>query len=767
MNRTSATVLALTLILGIPATASAQGTRADYERAEKFLPGNMNRLAYGHSIDPRWLGNGDKLWFIAQTRAGRLYQLVDIPTRQIKPLFDHNKLAAALANASGKTVDPASLPIAVDRVADDLSSIDFSAFDVAWRYSIASDSCESRGTPQPAGPEIFTSPDGKWELFASGFNLFLRATGANSSRQLTTDGSFEQPYATEVPGPQQMVREGRTDITWPTHAAWSPDSRTILTWQLDIRGAGQLSFTQATPPDGVRPRTFTYLYPLPGDAAPVARMVVIDRDSGRITPLAIDPLPILYYGSPWPQPQWSRDGSSLLHAHVNRGWTNFTISVIDPETGAARALFNEASTTCMDPGNGLVLREFDGGKQILWRSDRDGYDHLYRYDRQTGALLGQVTKGPWMVLDVLDIDESAGMIYFTAVGREAGRDPYLRHLYRCRFDGSGVELLTPENAEHWVWLRPGGTYFVDLCSQVPGETVTRVRDRNGAAVMELQRADVADLTALGWKAPEYFVLPGRDGKTPIYGCIYRPTNFDPSRNYPVIDEVYSGPHHVQTPRTLAAIFRVHGQSIAELGFIVVYIDGMGTANRSKAYQDVSYKNLVDGGFPDHIAVLKQLAAKYPYMDLDRVGVYGYSAGGYNTAQALLSFGDFYKVGVAASGNYDHRMDKAWWNELWMGYPVTQPYIDQSCITRAPNLKGKLMLAHGELDDNVPPYVAYRLADALMKADKEFEFMIVPNAHHNLTLDKTFIRRRWDFFVKHLLGKEPQQDYVITTLGGSR
>ena len=410
-------------------------------------------------------------------------------------------------------------------------------------------------------------------------------------------------------------------------------------------------------------------------------------------------------------------------------------------------------------------RVLGDGAEVLWSSERDGWNHLYLYDGATGEVKRRLTSGKWVVRDLARVDEESRAVYFTAGGREAGRDPYLRHLYRVGMDGGEVTLLTPENAEHAVDFSFSGRFFVDTYSRADTMPVSVLRrSDDGEVVMELEKADIERLLATGWKWPEPFKGKARDGQTDIYGIIWRPSNLDPSQKYPVVELIYAGPHGSFVPKTFRAYLNM-SQAIAELGFISVQIDGLGTNHRGKEFGDFSYENLGDGGIPDHIALMRQMAEEYPYIDLDRVGIWGGSAGGYGSTHAILMHPDFYKVAVSTSGNHDHRMDKASWNEMWMGFPLDDHYIQQSNVTNAHRLEGKLFLAHGELDDNVPVSATLQVVDALIKANKDFDLLIMPGRFHGLG-GPYFNRKRWDYFVEHLLGVEPPAGYEIGAGNGA-
>ena len=408
-----------------------------------------------------------------------------------------------------------------------------------------------------------------------------------------------------------------------------------------------------------------------------------------------------------------------------------------------------------------MTRAINDGRERIWSSERDGWNHFFLYDTQTGAVKNQITKGDWVIRAIDYVDEKARVLYFSAGGRESGRDPYLRAVYKVNLDGSGLTLLTSENADHAVSFSPDGKYFVDAFSRVDLPTVSVVRSaQDGHIVMPLEKADVSKLTAMGWKFPEPFKAKAADGQTDLYGVIWRPTNFDPSKKYPVVENIYTGPQGAFVPKTFAA-YHNQQQAIAELGFITVFVDGRGTALRSRPFRAFAYHNLGFGaGGDDHITVFKQMAAKYPYMDLTRVGVWGHSAGGYDSTHAILTHPEFYKVAVSSAGCHDNRMDKATWNEQWMGWPVDKNYEEVSNYTLAPHLRGKLFLAHGDVDENVPMPATIKLVDALVKSNKDFDFLIMPNRPHGFGNDPYFVRRRWDYFVKNLLGVDPPSDFQI-------
>jgi dipeptidyl-peptidase 4 len=422
-------------------------------------------------------------------------------------------------------------------------------------------------------------------------------------------------------------------------------------------------------------------------------------------------------------------------------------------------VIREKSEHYVDPGETFFRILHETG-DVLWTSERDGWNHLYLSNFKNDELHGQLTQGPWVVRQIVEVDEKARRVHFLANGREKNEDPYQTHLYTVGFDGKGLTLLTQENASHAVNISPDKTYFVDNFSRpdLPAQSVLR-RTKDGSQVRVLEQTDVSELAKAGWKYPELFQGKAKDGATDLYGLIWKPSNFDPTKKYPIVEMVYTGPQAFFIPKTLGAALRNPQQQMAELGFITVMVDGRGTTGRSRAFHEFSYRNL-GGAFEDHVEMIKQMAAKFSYMDATRVGVYGTSAGGYGAAHAMLAFPDFYKVGVSISGDHDARLDKAWWNELYQGYPVGADYAEQSNVTMADRLKGQLLIEHGDIDDNVHVVETMRFADALIKANKNFDMLIVPNMYHGEGGNPYLIRRRWDYFVQHLLGVTPSADFAV-------
>ena len=740
------------LMIGSPVSAEdEQLPAAVYARAEAVIPQHIGKLIYGTSVRPKWIGETSRFQFEKRTPAGREYWAVDAVAGTMQPLFDHDALIKALA------VDRKKLRLTELEVDAKTGALRFQQDGKGWQYDPKTNALTAYSAPADKG---LVSPDGAWRAFVRDGNLFVVSVTDGREKQLTTDGSVDAPYATPVMDPKIMVAQAtQTPVVEPA-LSWSPDSRRIATFRLSQEGARRLAIVQSSPPDGDKPRMFTYVYPLPGDpAVPLAKGVFFQVDTGKRVDMTLAAEPMLYYLAP--EFTWTADSKAVLERVTERGYKALQLYRVDAETGASSLLSEDRSDTYVDFWSHFW--SYDGKSDtVYWTADNTGFLQTYAIDARTGARR-QITSGDWRVREVAGIDQSAGKLLIVGTGREAGRDPYLRHIYAVPKKGGALRLLTPEPLDHDVSVSPDGRYFVDNMSliNVPTRSVLR-RSSDGRIVKELGRADITAFTAAGYRLPEPFQALAADGKTPIYGAIFKPADFDPGKRYPIIEEMYTGPQIVSmTAKSFEAGLMSRGQnSLAQLGVIALTIDGRGVAGRSRAFQQPSYKNLHAVGLDDHIAGIRAMAAKNPWMDVSRVGIHGYSAGGYDVVKAMTERPDFYKVGLSASGVQDNRLDKAWWNEQWMGDKVGPEYDANSNITWAPKLTGKLFVVHGEIDENVPPANSLRLVDALMKANKDFELLIVPNAFHPVEAFPYFHRRRWDFFVRELLGKTPPTAYQM-------
>lgn len=742
-------------ILLMASPASAQGTRADYERAARFLTGDLARLVEPADIRPAWVDGTNNFWYQKPGRETE-FVLVDTAKNTRAPAFDQGKLAEELSKQLGRHIGANRLPFNSFEFVDKGAAIHFLAEGQRWTCNLSSYKCTKETAPTL---DDNISPDGNWAAFVKDHNLYVRNTSTGAVAQLTTDGIKSWDYATPLPSSDLLVREGTEDPKERAAVFWSPDSNKLVTYRLDSRNAGRFTTIQFVPPDQLRPKAFTYVYPLPGEVMPTAQPIIFDVHTLKRTDIQTAPLEIYFQGGPYFA--WYKDSERIHYTFHSRGYKRLEFREVDAETGKERVVLQEEAKTYIDPGE-TRIELVNEGAELLLTSERDGWNHMYLYNGKSGALENQVTKGPWVVRNIVHVDEKNRQIYFLAGGKEKGEDPYLTHLYKVNFDGSGLQLLTPENANHTASVSPDGKFFVDNYSRadLPGESVLR-RTSDGSVVQVLEKTAASALLKTGWKFPEPFQGVAADGKTEIYGLIWRPSNFDPSRKYPVIEQVYTGPQGFFVPKMFGAANagRRGLQSVAELGFIVVMVDGRGTTGRSRAFHEYSYHNL-GGAFDDHVALIKQMAAKYPYMDLQHVGIYGTSAGGYGAAHAILVHPKFYKVCVSISGDHDARLDKAWWNELYQGYPLGKDYAEQSNVTLADKLQGHLLLVHGDVDNNVNPAQTMRLVDALIKANKNFDMLLVPNMYHGEGRNLYLVRRRWDYFVEHLLGVTPPENFQI-------
>jgi dipeptidyl-peptidase 4 len=746
----------LFVALCIP-SALAQGTLDDYKRAESFLPWNIEKQVREADVVPHWIEGTHRFWYRMRTPQGSEVTMIDADRGTRESAYDRQRISEGLFQATDIKIQADQLNIETPELMEDGKSIKFDFNGITWTCDLKEYHCKKGEGHNGRREENATSPNGAWRAEVKDHNLWLIGVSTGQKVQLTRDGEQYNDYATPTPSLSTMVEQGTEDVQEPAAVFWSPDSTMLLTYRQDSRNTGRFTSVQNVPPVGLRPKAYTYPYPLPGEALAQATPILFDVVHQK--EIDIDAAPIQEFFQGGPGFEWSKD-SKRFYFEVNaRAYQSTRLIEGDPQTGKTHTVIDEESKTYVDPG--LTFRELiDDGAQILWTSERDGWNHIYLYDGHTGQLIRQVTKGAWLVRRIVHVDEKAHVVYFLASGREPNEDPYQTHLYRIGLDGTGLRLLTPEDADHTATVSPDGAFVVDTYSRPDLPTVSVLRRTDdGKVVMELEKSDISALLKTGWKYPERFHAKGRDGKTDIYALIWRPSNFDPSRKYPVIEQIYTGPQGFFVPKTFAA-YRGSPQSTAELGFITVMIDGLGTGGRSRAFHDFSYKNLGDGGIDDHIAVLRAMAEKYPYMDLTRVGLYGGSAGGYDAAHAMLTHPDFYKVAVSMSGNHDHRLDKAWWTELWMGYPVGPEYEAQSNVTLAGHLKGHLLLIHGDIDDIVHPVETMRFVDALIKANKNFDMLIVPNQAHGERSNTYIIRRRWDYFVQNLLNVAPPADFEL-------
>jgi len=732
-------------LLLLPFTALAQGQLTDYQRAGQLTEKFAHKVYHAPNRFV-WVEGQHKFYYASQTEAGKAFFLIDASTGKPKKqaAFDQEKLAALLSEKTGKKVKADSLPFSNFDISKKGDSLKFVAFEKRWSYNLSAQVLDDKGAFDPNAfrrgywgrrdkedeDVKVKSPDSQWVAHIKNYNVYVYPVGKEKEEiQLSFDGSPGEFYSSRI--------------------LWSPDSKKLATNKVRPNKDRTLYLIQSSPEDQLQPKLLTRNYLKPGDALPQYQPTVFVVAERKAFPVDKTRIPNQYSIS---HMAWRKDGRALTFEYNQRGHQLYEVFSVDANTGAVKALIKESSKTFVEYSGKRYRHDIDDGKEIIWASERDGWNHLYLYDGESGLVKNQITKGDWVVREVVHVDSAKRKLIIAGSGREKGQDPYFIQYYSVNFDGTDFKPLTSENANHQATFSSDYSQFVDTYSRVDSPPVTVLRDVDGKNIQELERADIRGLVAAGWKQPEVFSAKGRDGKTDIWGIIVRPTNFDPAKTYPVIEYIYAGPQDSFVPKSFSTN-PSHLMQMAELGFIVVQIDGMGTSNRSKAFHDVCYKNLKDAGFPDRIAWMKAAAAKYGYMDLDRVGIYGTSAGGQNSAGAVLFHPEFYKVAVSSCGCHDNRMDKMWWNEQWMGYPIGPQYAESSNVENAYRLKGKLMLIVGEIDDNVDPSSTFQVVNALIKAKKEHELVVCPGLSHTSGGDYGEHKRR-DFFVKNLLGVDP-------------
>ncbi len=763
-------------------------TWEDYARAESFLPWNVDRMLLRMRVAPNWIGETDRFWYRVRTESGYEFIYVHPETRSREPAFDHVRLAAALSTASGKAYVPTQLPFTTIELIEDGTKIQFDIEDARWVCDLDDYRCTQSSKPaDPPHPEK-VSPDGRWAIFVRDYNLWLRPMSGGDEIQITTDGEQHYDYASLPESRTSTVTDRMLGTRLEPAGEWSPDSRKFLTHRLDERHVPEMHLIQSVHGDGGRPKLHSYRYALPEDERlPESQLLIVDIESRDVTPVRHEPL-LAVGRSPFESNTlwWvdSEGAGTVAFVSFSRYMRDATLYTLDIATGSCQVILKESAKTQLEPSLSPTSKKpmhwiSADCTDVVWFSERDGWGHLYLYDGTTGEVRKQITQGAWVVRELVHVDPQQRVIFFTAGGREAGRDPYYRHLYRVDFDGSNLTLLSPEDADHVITCSPCGGFFVDVYSRVDLPPAAVVRDHKGQVVVELETGDVQRLLATGWRYPERFQALATDGVTEIHGVIIYPTNFDPSRSYPVIDGIYPGPQVIETPKSFPDGSERHPvfphQALAELGFIIVIVDGRGTPYRSKAFIDEQYGKLENGGgLVDHMAAMRQLAATRPYMDLSRVGIYGHSGGGYASVRALLAYPDFFKVAVSSAGNHDQRSYFSGWGNRYIGPLCEGNYAEQVNGQLAGQLQGKLLLVWGEMDDNVHPAMTIQLIDELIKANKDVDLLILPNSNHvfaDLTLGPNaarsnspsnlyFVRRTWDYFVQHLLGETPPREYRI-------
>ncbi len=764
-------VIAFALAVSAQAQQGSSLSTKDYQHAESLMNYNTDQLVDHGSVRPEWLP-GDGFWYRTLTAKGSEFFVVDPAKKSRSAAFDQQKIAVAISAATGKQYSAYSLPFMNFSYSADNKSIIFRADSKQWSCDLAGSKCsedtshirmpgggggQGRGAGGrfAVGNEVL-SPDGKLSAFIKDYNLWVRDVATKQETQLTTDGIKDFGYSTDNAGWKSSDRP---------ILQWSPNSKMIATFKQDQREVSDMYLVTT---NVGKPVLKAWKYPLPGDKViPTIQRVVIYVDGPKVVTLQIPPDPHraslsddISSSGTFDDVDWN-DGSQLAFVSTSRDHKDEKFRIADPATGAVREVFEETVPTQFESGQGAInWRYLHKTNEIIWYSERDNWGHLYLYDAAKGKLKNQITKGDWVVTRVLKVDEPSRTIYFMADGREA-ENPYFSQLCKVSFDGSGLTVLTPEVGNHTITFSPSGNYFIDTYSQPNVPPVSVMRSMDGKLVCNVDKADVSRLVATGWHAPTPVVLTAHDGQTKVYGLVFTPTTLDPNKKYPIIDYIYPGPQGGSVGSWSFSSARGDNQALAELGFIVVQIEGTSNPLRSKSYHDMSYGNMAENTLPDQVAGIKQLAQKYPYMDTTRIGIWGHSGGGFATACAMFRYPDFFKVGISESGNHDNRNYEDDWGERYDGLVANSNYDAQANENYAKNLKGKLLLAHGLMDNNVPSSNTMLVVEALEKANKDFDLVVYPNSAHGYGAYSPYMmRRRWDYFVRNLLGATPPQEYQL-------
>lgn len=741
MKNTFSSVLLLFLIIFNLQFAKAQGTVADYKRAESIDTLFKNKV-FNTPSSFYWL-NSKEFWYCNNAETGNEYVLINAVSKQKKPVFNHVKLAQLLSKTLQKDVKSTEIVISGLKFDDKKTYLTFKNDSLEFKLNLKKYTLEVTDTIEPAKKRDYwgnkgderkgdpvTSPDKKYIAFIKNSNLYIKEQRTGKETQLSYNGSPGFYYAANI--------------------LWSPNSKKIMAYKVRPGEEHKIYFVESSPKDQLQPKLQSRDYKKPGDELDFKSPQLFDIETSQHIPVATNLFASQFALYNY---KWLDDSSAFTFEYNQRGHQVYRVLQVLAETGEVKPIIEETSETFFSYSGKKYRHDVKGDQEIIWASERDGYNHLYLYDATTGKVKNQITSGEWPVREVLEVDDENRQIYFKASGLDKDQDPYLIHYCRIDFDGKNFTRFTSENGNHKVTFSEDHSFYVDQYSRVDMPPITVLKEaKTKSTVMPLEEADITQLVKTGWQRPEVFKTKGRDGETDIWGIIVRPTNFDPHKSYPIIEYIYAGPHDSFVPKDFHSYYWALS-TLPELGFITVQIDGMGTSNRSKAFHDVCWQNLKDAGFPDREIWIKEAAKKYPYMNAEKVGIRGTSAGGQSAGAALVFNSDFYDVAVASCGCHDNRMDKIWWNEQWMGYPIGPQYAASSNIEHAAELQGNLLLLVGEVDDNVDPASTMQFADALIKAGKDFDLVVLPGVSH--TTGGTFgERKRRDFFVEHLLGVTP-------------
>lgn len=724
-------------------------TKSDYDRAVSFLFENINhKKALNLHIDPYWLRENNGFWYPEHEGDAKVFKQFLFDNDEATELFDHELIADQLSDLLDRNVDPYQLPFdQLQQRVDRNFRVEIDGKD----YLIDVDNNEVKPDPED-GLESNSferaSPDGLWVAFTRNYNLYIRSTSSGREYQLSRDGRKNYEYGTYYGWYDKMEGESG-DRPRRFTVSWSPDSKWIQTNLMDFRNAEKMYLLDWSKDELFKPKLLSYYRGSPGDTDMVKQTPVFFNVASKKEVKTSLPTTTHINAA---RLGWHEESGKVLASYLERGFQKLQLLEVDLNNNTQKTLITEESETNIDNFDYWYIQSRNA---LVVLSERSGWRQLYWHDLATNETQS-LTRGEYYIDNYLGFDRYTNRIYFMASGKEPDRNPYFSHLYAYDLEAEEVYLLTPEDAHHQISFSQDDKYFFDNYSTYNQPTKSVLRSAtDGRIVKEIAQADISGLERMGWEAPVAFESVGRDGKTHIYGAMWKPSNFDPSKKYPLIDHSYTGPHTQMFPRSFRTVLARNNQALAELGFIVVMIDGMGSSGRSKEFHNYSYKNM-GKNLTEHVSAINELGEQFSWVDAERVGIFGHSAGGFDAGHAMLEFPDFYKVAVSSSADHDFRMEKAWWPEMYMGWPVDSSYHEVSNITMAGNLKGKLLLVHGGLDDNVNPSATFKLAEALVRADKEFDLLILPSQRHGYRGDASlyFRKKRWNYFVEHLAGKEP-------------
>lgn len=739
-------IIVTLFLLGISTVTAQKVSLKNYQNAVSFMYNNYNnKTAFNLFTEVNWFKDNSGIWFVDYSKKGGVYKTISFKNKKVKQLFDHALLAKALSKYFDTEITAYKINLTnIQRKGKQLLTAKINKKNIEINlkdYSISALKKENK----KENPYESTSPNGKWIAYTKNYNLFIKSTETGKSFQLSTKGKKGYEYASWYGWYDKMEGENG-ERPKRFYVDWSEDSKWIATSIVDTRNAEKMYLLDWSIDSLYKPKLLSYYRGSPGDTSmvhikPVFFNTTTKKEITTQLPRGthINSVNV----------NWTKKSGVVLANYAERGYLKEFVKRVDLNTGKERFLIKETSNTGID---NFEYRPIEGKDKIIFLSERSDWRQLYVYNLNTHTTK-PLTTGKFYINSLVYINHKNEEIYFLASGREAGNNPYHQQLYKVNLKGK-LSLLTPENVHHQINFSKSGKYFVDNYStiNIPTKTVLRSA-KNGKIITTLTTANINEAKAKGYKTPEVFSTIGKDGKTKIYGAIWKPTHFNPAKKYPIVDHTYTGPHTQVFPKSFNRVFR--NQSLAELGFIVVSIDGLGSSGRSKEFHDHSYKNM-GNNLQDHVLAIKYLAKKYSWIDIDKVGIFGHSAGGFDTGRALLAFPEFYKVGVASSADHDFRMEKAWWPEMYQGWPVDNTYETVSNITNAKNLQGKLLIVHGGIDDNVNPSASFKLAEALVNADKDFDLLILPSQRHGYRGKQRlyFLKKRWNYFVEHLLETKP-------------